>query len=72
MAFDKCQFDSLFQKLIDNGLPAIIVRNMDYVNEEKTNQSSVSSLEPDKELSSGHSLVFALDHEAEVFEAWIS
>ena len=36
MAFDKCRFDLLFQKLIDKGLPAIVVRTLVYVYEEQT------------------------------------
>ena len=36
MAFDKCRFDLLFQKLIDKGLPAVVVRVLIYVYEEQT------------------------------------
>ena len=36
MAFDKCRFDLLFQKLLDKGLPAIVVRTLVYVFEEQT------------------------------------
>ena len=36
MAFDKCRFDLLFQKLLDKGLPAIVVRTPVYVYEEQT------------------------------------
>ena len=25
-AFDKCQFDKLFQKLVDKGLPAVVIQ----------------------------------------------
>ena len=34
-AFDKCLFDQIFQKLIDKGLPAVMVRVLIYVYEEK-------------------------------------
>ena len=34
-AFDKCQFDILFNKLIDRGLPAIVVRALIFVYEEQ-------------------------------------
>ena len=35
MAFDKCRFDLLFQKLINKGLPAIVVRTLIYMYEEQ-------------------------------------
>ena len=34
-AFDKCSFDQLFQKLIDKGLPAVVVRVLTCVYEEQ-------------------------------------
>ena len=34
MAFDKCRFDLLFEKLLSKGLPAIVVRTLVYVYEE--------------------------------------
>ena len=35
-AFDKCRFDKLFKKLIDKGLPPLIVRVLIFVYEEQT------------------------------------
>ena len=35
-AFDKCRFDILFSKLIQRGLPAIVVRVLIFVYEEQT------------------------------------
>ena len=34
-AFDKCKFDKLFQKLIDKGLPAVVVRVLIFAYEEQ-------------------------------------
>ena len=35
-AFDKCRFDKLFSKLIEKGLPAIVVRVLAFIYEEQT------------------------------------
>ena len=35
-AFDKCKFDKLFQKLIDKGLPPIVIKVLVYVYEEQS------------------------------------
>jgi hypothetical protein len=35
MAFDKCRFDLLFQKLLNKGLPAVVVRTLIYMYEEQ-------------------------------------
>ena len=35
-AFDKCRFDKLFSKLIDKGLPPIVVRVLIFIYEEQT------------------------------------
>ena len=35
MAFDKCRFDLLFQKLINKGIPAIVFRTLIYMCEEQ-------------------------------------
>ena len=35
MAFDKCKFDILFNKLLDKGVPAIVVRVLIFVYEEQ-------------------------------------
>ena len=34
-AFDKCRFSTLFQKLVDKGLPPIVIRMLAYVYEEQ-------------------------------------
>ena len=34
-AFDKCQFDKLFQKLVDKGLPAVVIRVLIFMYEEQ-------------------------------------
>ena len=34
-AFDKCRFDVLFRKLIDRGLPGVVIRTLIYVYEEQ-------------------------------------
>ena len=34
-AFDKCQFDKLFEKLIIKGLPAVVVRVLIFIYEEQ-------------------------------------
>ena len=39
-AFDKCLFDVLFQKLIDKGVPAIVLRMLILVYEEQQDQGS--------------------------------
>ena len=47
-AFDKCLFDVLFQKLIDKGMPAIVVRVLIFVYEEQKGSirlAGVNSLE---------------------------
>ena len=42
MAFDKCRFDLLFQKLLDKGLPAIVVRTLISVYEDQTGHVKLS------------------------------
>ena len=34
-AFDKCQFDKLFEKLMKRNVPAIVVRTLVYIYEEQ-------------------------------------
>ena len=41
-AFDKCRFDKLFSKLIEKGLPAIVVRVLIYIYEEQTGWVTLS------------------------------
>ena len=47
LAFDKCRFDLLFQKLLDKGLPAIVVRTLMYVYEEQTGHAKLSGRRSD-------------------------
>ena len=41
-AFDKCRFDQLFSKLIDKGLPSIVVRVLIFIYEEQTGWVTLS------------------------------
>ena len=41
-AFDKCRFDKLFSKLIEKGLPAIVVRVLIFMYEEQTGWVTLS------------------------------
>ena len=36
MAFDKCLFNKLFQKMLDKGVPLIVVRVLAYIYEEQS------------------------------------
>ena len=54
MAFDKCRFDLLFQKLIDKGLPAIVVRVLIFMYEEQTGNVRLAGEKSDSfQISNG-------------------
>ena len=47
-AFDKCRFDKLFQKLVDKGLPSVVIRVLIFIYEKQTGYMKLSGLKSDK------------------------
>ena len=47
-AFDKCRFDKLFQKLLDKGLPPIVIRVLIFIYEEQTGCVKLAGLRSDE------------------------
>ena len=46
-AFDKCRFDKLFQKLVDKGLPSVVIRVLIFIYEEQTGYVKLAGLKSD-------------------------
>ena len=43
-SFDKCRFDLLFEKLLQRGVPAVVVRCLIYMYEEQTGYARLAGI----------------------------